>query len=212
MTGENGIGVAERTQRPVSGEKTRGRDMTKSKRKAMKANNAKRSAQMRGKVSLPKWDHGAMGQANRIGLMVEERADVDPETGKRVNPNGVTGVRRVDLLEYWRNRNSITEGGYQAAVRLRDAYEATMCSKPSLPDNDRVQSSPKPDMAVAIQIDRISRFDAMMRHVRHADRQIISACVLDGNHPRSLPQFNGGRHREGFAHLRAALDYISDRI
>ena len=184
----------------------------KARRKALKANNARRSAQMRGKVSLPQWDHGAMGQANRIGLMVEERADVDPETGKRVNPNGVTGVRRVDLLEFWRNRNSITEGGYQAAVRLRDAYEATMCSKPSLPDNDRVQSSPKPDTAVAIQIDRISRFDAMMRHVRHADRQIISACVLDGKHPRTLPQFKGDRHREGLAHLRAALDYLSDRI
>lgn len=188
--------------------------MSKARRKALKANNTRRSAQMRGKVSVAQtpWDHGATGQANRIGLVIEERGEVDANTGKRTNPNGVTGVRRVDLLEFWRNRNSITEGGYQAAVRLRDAYEATMCSKPSLPDNDRVQSSPKPDMAVAIQIDRISRFDAMMRHVRHADRQIISACVLDGKHPRSLPQFNGGRHREGFAHLRAALDYISDRI
>ena len=87
-----------------------------------------------------------------------------------------------------------------------------MCSKPSLPDNDRVQSSPKPDTAVAIQIDRISRFDAMMRHVRQADLQIVSTCVLDGKHPRTLPQFNGDRYREGFAHLRAALDYISDRI
>ena len=184
----------------------------KARRKALKANNARRSAQTRGKVSLPQWDHGAMGQANRVNMVVEERADVDPETGKKVNPNGVTGVRRVDLLEFWRNRNSITEGGYQAAVRLRDAYEATMCSKPSLHDNDRVQSSPKPDMAVAIQIDRISRFDAMMRHVRQSDRQIVSTCVLDGKRPCTLPQFKGDRQREGLAHLRAALDYISDRI
>lgn len=188
--------------------------MSKARRKALKANNSRRSSQTRGKVTVAKspWDHGATGQANRAGLVIEDRADIDPETGKAINPNGITGVRRVDLLEFWRNRRTITESGYQAAVRLRDAYEATMCSKPSLPDNDRVQSSPKPDMAVAIQIDRISRFDAMMRHVRHADRQIISACVLDGKHPRSLPQFNGDRHREGLAHLRAALDYISDRI
>ena len=184
----------------------------KARRKALKAVNASRSARMRGKVSLPQWDHGAMGQANRIGLMVEERADVDPETGKKVNPNGVTGVRRVDLLEFWRNRKSITESGYQAAVRLRNAYEATMCGPSALPDNDRVQSSPKPDHAISIQIDRISRFEAMMRHVRQADRQIIIACVLDGKHPGALPQFKGDRHREGFAHLRAALDYLSDRI
>lgn len=184
----------------------------KARRKALRAVNASRAARMRGKVSLPQWDHGAMGQANRVNMVVEERADVDPETGKRVNPNGVTGVRRVDLLEFWRNRKSITESGYQAAVRLRNAYEATMCSRPSLPDNDRVQSSPKPDHAISIQIDRISRFEVMMRHVRQADRQIIIACVLDGKHPGALPQFMGDRHREGFAHLRAALDYLSDRI
>ena len=87
-----------------------------------------------------------------------------------------------------------------------------MCRPSALPENDRVQSSPKPDHAISIQIDRISRFDAMMRHVRREDRQIISACVLDGKHPGALPQFKGDRHREGFAHLRAALDYLSDRI
>lgn len=185
---------------------------SKAKKKALRANNARRSASMRGKVSLPQWDHGAMGQANRAGLVIEERGEVDSGTGKRVNPNGVTGVRRVDLLEFWRNRKSITEGGYQAAVRLRDAYEATMCAKPSLPDNDRVQSSPKPDHAVSIQIDRISRFERMMRQVRQQDRQIISACVLDGKHPGALSQFKGERCREGFIHLRDALDYLSDRI
>ena len=128
----------------------------KARRKALKANNARRSAQTRGKVSLPQWDHGAMGQANRVNMVVEERADVDPETGKKVNP--------------------------------------------------------KPDMAVAIQIDRISRFEVMMRGVRDADRQIVRACVLDGRHPSQLPQYQGDKSRDGFAHLRAALDYLSDRI
>ena len=87
-----------------------------------------------------------------------------------------------------------------------------MCRPSALPDNDRVQSSPKPDHAISIQIDRISRFDAMMRHVRREDRQIISACVLDGKHPRTLPQFKGDRHVEAFRQLRGALEYLSDRI
>lgn len=184
----------------------------KARRKALRAVNASRAARMRGKVSLPQWDHGAMGQANRVNMVVEERADVDPETGKRVNPNGVTGVRRVDMLECWRNRKSITEGGYQAAVRLRNAYEATMCRPSAMPDNDRVQSSPKPDHAISIQIDRISRFEVMMRGVRDRDRHIVRACVLDGRHPSQLPQYQGDKSRDGFAHLRAALDYLSDRI
>lgn len=156
------------------------------------------------------WDHGAMGAANRVGLVVEERGEVDPKTGKMQNPNGVTGVRRVDLLEFWHKRGSITADGFTAAVALRDAFEATMRSKPALPDNDRVQSSPKPDHAVTIQIDRISRFEAIMRHVAAADRGIVSACVLHGRHPSSI--YGPFRQREGFEHLSNALDNLADSL
>ena len=161
-------------------------------------------------VTPSPWDHGAMGQANRIGLVVEERGEVDTKTGKRQNPNGVTGVRRVDLLEFWHRRGSISTDGYNFAEKLRDAFEATMKAKPALPDNDRVQSSPKPDHAVTIQIDRISRFEAIMRHVNREDRAIISACVLEGRHPSSV--YGPMRSREGFEHLRNALDASADSM
>ncbi|TWI32753.1 hypothetical protein [Paracoccus sulfuroxidans] len=161
-------------------------------------------------VSLPAWDHGAMGAANRIGLVVEDRGEVDARTGKVQNPNGVTGVRRVDLLEFWLKRGSISQEGHAAAVKLRDAFEATMRSKPALPDNDRVQSSPKPDHAVTIQIDRISRFQAIMRHVQDSDRAIVRACVMEGRHPSSI--YGALRVREGFEHLRNALDSLADSL
>ncbi|MDK8874394.1 MULTISPECIES: hypothetical protein [Paracoccus] len=161
-------------------------------------------------VTMPasNWDHGAEGQANRIGLVVEQRGEIDPKTGKMQNPNGVTGVRRVDLLEFWHRRGTISTEGFNAAEALRNAFEATMRGKAALPDNDRVQSSPKPDHAVGIQIDRISRFQALMRHVHPGDREIVTACVLDGRHPSSV--YGALRVREGFEHLRNALDGLAD--
>ena len=156
------------------------------------------------------WDHGATGPANRIGLVVEERGEKDARTGKVTNPNGVTGVRRVDLLEYWHKRGSISTGGYNAAIKLRDAYEATMRDKPALPGNDRVQSSPKPDQAIAIRMDYISRYVALARKIERQDREIIICCVLDGAHPSRV--YGALRTKEGFAHLRDALDRLHSAL
>jgi hypothetical protein len=151
-----------------------------------------------------------MGQANRHGLVVEERGDLDPATGKTVNPNGVTGARRVDLLEYWHKRGTISTEGYNAAEALRNAFEATMRGPAALPDNDRVQSSPKPDHAIDIHIDRISRFQGIMRHVSRDDRAIVSACVLEGKHPSRV--YGSTRVRQGLAHLREALDRMAQSM
>lgn len=156
------------------------------------------------------WDHGAMGAANRIGLVVEERGDLDLRSGKITNPNNVTGVRRVDILDFWHRRGTITTGGFNAAVKLRDAFEGTMRGKPALPENDRVQSSPKPDHAVTIQIDRISQFTRYMGQVIPGDRAIISACVLDGHHPSSI--YGALRVKEGLQHLREALERLSKAL
>lgn len=176
----------------------------KARGKALKAVAARESGRAPVSLAETPWDHGATGKANRIGLVVEERGEKDAKTGKTINPNGVTGARRVDLLEFWHKRGSISTEGYNAAEMLRNAFEATQRGKPALPDNDRVQSSPKPDHAVDIQIDRISRFEGLMRHVRITDRAIVTACVLDGQHPGRI--VGPLRVREGFAILRQALD------
>ena len=182
--------------------------MTKAATKAKRRAGRPRKTEITG-MNTP-WDHGAMGAANRHGLIVEERGEVNPATGKVTNPNNVTGVRRRDILEFWHTRGTITTGGYNAAVALRDAFEATMRGKPALPDNDRVQSSPKPDHAVTIQIDRIARFTRYMGLVCADDREIVSACVLDGHHPSSV--YGALRCKEGLQHLREALDRLSSAL
>lgn len=189
-----------------------------SKKRSLKLN-AKRRASLAGVLARSKatvsldaspWDHGAEGKANRHGLVVEERGDLDPKTGKVTNPNGVTGVRRVDLLEYWHKRGTISTAGFNAASALRDAFEATQKSPPCLPDNDRVQASPKPDHAVTIQIDRISRYHHLRKFVHPTDAAIIDRCVLGGEHPGKV--YGALRTRQGFDDLREALDRMADRM
>lgn len=168
---------------------------------------SRRAKAKRDRATLPTpWDHGATGQANRIGLVVEERGEVDPATGKVVNPNKVTGVRRVDLIEFWAQRGTISEGGATAAKALRSVYDDTLRGPPALPDNDRVQSSPKPDHAIDIQVERISRFARLMRLVADQDREIVTVCVLDGGHPARV--YGATRTAEGFTHLREALNRL----
>jgi hypothetical protein len=188
--------------------KTRSRKLTPKSRASLAGVMARRKTGIT--LDQCPWDHGADGQANRKGLVVEERGEIDPKTGKVTNPNGVTGVRRVDLLDYWHKRGSISAAGFNAASALRDAFEATQKSPPCLPDNDRVQASPKPDHAVTIQIDRISRYHHLRKFVHPCDAHIIDRCVLGGEHPGKV--YGALRTRQGFDDLRDALDRMADRM
>lgn len=153
------------------------------------------------------WDFGARGSANQQGLVIEDATEETPD-GRTANPNGVKRARRVDMLERWHRLGQISTAGYNAAEKLRDAFEATGRA-PGWPDNDRVQSSPKPDQAVEIQIDRLSRFHVVAKHVSGEDRAIINHCVLSGGIPSGLREYRGRNHAKGIAHLRDALDRLA---
>lgn len=165
-------------------------------------------------LAVAPWDMGAAGPANRAGLEVEDAMDIDPETGEVRNPNGIKRARRVDMLGVWHRRGWISTAGYNAAEKLRDAFEATQRA-PGWPDNDRVQSSPKPDHAVTIQIDRLSGYHAIARLILAGDVQIITACVLDRGGPDRVRDRVGRRPyigetaRDGYRHLSEALDRLA---
>ena len=155
------------------------------------------------------WDLGAKGQANQRDLILEDATETTPE-GSAANPNGVKRMRRVDMLERWHRLGKISTAGYNAAERLRDAFEATERA-PGWPDNDRVQSSPKPDHAVTIQIDRLSKFHAIAKHVARDDQRIMNHCVLSRGTPCGLREYRG-QPEKGMAALRDALDRLADKM
>jgi hypothetical protein len=168
------------------------------------------------------WDMGATGPANRAWLVTEERGETDPETGEKRNPNNVQGVRRIDNIEVWHNcfiggkynRAWITTEQYNAAIDYRDAFEATMLAPGTDYARPIVDSSPKPDHAVTIQMDRIARYERAARSIAPQDRPILWHCVIMGGLPSTLringqQIYQGDGFEAGYIALRAALDRLA---
>ncbi len=165
-------------------------------------------------LAQPQWDMGASGKANRHGLQQEEAGEIDATTGKMVNPNNIRRMRRVDMLEHWQRHGTISQAGYAAACKLRNAFENTQRSPGTSFEQDRVDSSPKPDHAVAIAIDRISGFHKVNRFVIADDQPLVHHCVLGGGSPASLRVrgvriYYGPNYASGLVALSAALDRLA---
>ena len=158
------------------------------------------------------WDHGAMGAANRVGLVVEGRGEINPRTGKAENPNGVTGVRRVDMLEVYFRRGAISVEGYNAGERLRAAWLRTEMGLGAKWISDRVDGCAGFQSALSVQIDRVSALARLSRAIGDGDRRIIGVVVYDGGGIGALPEYRGRRHQAGLVAMHDALDRLAERM
>jgi hypothetical protein len=157
------------------------------------------------------WDMGARPAARESLAVIEGRGELDTATGTVINPNDVKGLRYRDMLEIWHRKGAISTAGYNAGEKLRNAWEGTQRG-PGWPDNDRVQSSPKPDHAVEIQIDRISALQAITKRIPEGDRDILTACVMEEGTPARIRGYRGPGYQIGMKHLRDALDRLAVAI
>ena len=160
------------------------------------------------------WDHGPDTYLARRGTVVEQVEGVDPDTGKKINPNSVTRRRRVDQVEkLWRS-DKITRDQYEAAKKLREAFLATQRTPPAI-KAVQVDSSPKPDAAIAMQIDRVSKFHAIARHIPTNAAPLVDAVVMmDRPVSGDLGDGRANGHRTAIRliHLRLALDAVARGI
>lgn len=151
------------------------------------------------------FDMGAMGPANRICLVVEDRPDVDVETGKAANPNKRKGVRRVPWIEAYFKSGRLTISQWNTARTLRDAAEGVV-TQDSLAaifiDRGFAQSDPQSAM-----VDARAAFRAMWARVPNDCRPVVSRVVLEDS-----PVWSGkggaatDRH---FARLQRGLDAVT---
>lgn len=165
-------------------------------------------------VTLAKNDYFDVGPktaAARQGLIIEEAKIWDEKKGKYVNPNGVKRARRIDMCESYHKRGKITDRQRNAATKLRDAWEATMKSPPSL-NFIQVDSCPKPDKQTAMMIDRISKFAAIMKRVPKGSKVVIDAVVLENQSIGYLKKYRAYKFEEGLAALQAGLDAVADGL
>ena len=167
------------------------------------------------RVAPEPWDMGANGPANAVreSAVVEGiDPEVDPDTGDvtRRNPNGVKRRVFYDMLDVYHRRGWITTRGYNAGAALRAAWERTEYGGTWL--HERVDSTPKPDAAVARQVDRMSRLIGITKRIPREDWRILISVACEKNAIGCLPEYRGYNHEAGRAHLYAALERLADRL
>jgi hypothetical protein len=166
-----------------------------------------RASEPKGAVSLAaSGDLGAMGAANRSRVVVETVKDDDAGHGT------MKRARVVDMLDVWMGNGTISTEQWNTAVILRAAWERTQQTPGTDYARPRVDSSPKPDHAIAIQTDRISKLRAAWANIRPTDEPIVLHCVIDGLIPATLRMpsgrrpYRGANYQMGLQALRDALD------
>lgn len=144
-------------------------------------------------------DHGPDTPAQRAGSHLEAVPEDKNQMGRRV---------REERL-WWMHHKAkpghrINLRQYQAGKAIRDAW----CRKEMLSSGgelrEQVDNSPRPDAAVAAQIDAISHFKFIMDAVPSAHRSVVEHVCFD-NLPIST-------HKDGKAMLQVALDLVANKL
>lgn len=122
------------------------------------------------------WDCGASGPANQIGLVTEEAAEIDAETGKRDNPNRVTRKRRQSMIEKYFLARKLTRDQFNIAKELRDAAEGRKHVDPlaALPIDRQLFDDPE-----AAKFDARRTYRRMMDIVPLFARPVVERVVVD---------------------------------
>jgi hypothetical protein len=124
------------------------------------------------------WDMGATGPANQIGLVDQERGEVDLATGKVINPNRVFGKVRMPVFMRMMKQNRITPEHAASAQRLYAAWAGHPTRDPIAAISDRVDRSGTTDPNV-IMVDRRREFRTLWAMVPDDCKPVVEHVILD---------------------------------
>mgnify|MGYP001803260075 CR=1 FL=1 len=116
-------------------------------------------------------DHGTGTQAALAGTVLEAVTDE-----KGANPNHMGRRRRVDVLD----AINLTMRQRQAAEAIRDAFSRVEMLSSGGPLKEQVQSSPKPDRAIAVQVDANSRWVHVTKPIPYRARELVEHVCCYG--------------------------------
>lgn len=158
-------------------------------------------------------DMGASSKAQWADCIVEPAVDIDPETGKEAkNPNGSQRRRRLSRIDDMHRRKQLDNRQWQAAQHLQDAWESTLRT-PEKIKRVQVDTSPKPDAQIAIQVDRMTRLVAVSRYIPQHAKQVVWWVVCDNRSVASMPGARNTYRRSRYTErLRDGLDALASAL
>lgn len=148
-------------------------------------------------ITMPEvpWDMGATGPANQVGLVTEERGEVDLATGERINPNRVFGKVRMPMFMRMLRQGRIDASHAAAAERLYAAWAGHPTRDPLAAFGNRVDGGGCDDANVT-RIDRQREFFQLKAMVPAKCWPVVEHVVIEDKSIRSMA---GCSHAEAFA-------------
>ena len=160
-----------------------------------------------------RWDMGPDTPAQRAGKVIESADYIDPETGKRINPNNVKRARRIDLIEAYhtRDRPILDTRQFRAAQLLRNACEATQKSAPAI-KKVQVDTSPDYGAPAITAMERAKAVALIKSFIPPECRPVIDVVVLQNRAIGSHPAYKAWNHAKGVALLQRGLDAVAEGL
>ena len=162
-------------------------------------------------VAATPWETRPLTRTSGMNSVVEAAAYMDPETGKKINPNGVSRRRRVSWLEVYKNRGLITDRQMRAGLAIQEAFERTQGSSPAI-KKVQVDSSPKPDHAIEMTLKRIGDYHAVARLVPKSYAIFIDHVAVQNAPLTSMKGCRGPAVRKYMRRLSEGLNGLADNL
>ena len=128
-------------------------------------------------VAAVPWDQGATGPANQIGLVTQERGEVDLATGRRINPNRVFGKVRMPIFMRYQRQGRLTQAHVATAQRIYAAWAGYPSKDPIAAIADRVDGGGGSDANVSA-IDKRREFYILKAMIPARSWAIVEHVVL----------------------------------
>lgn len=143
-------------------------------------------------------DHGTGTQAAMAGTVLEPLVD---ERGG--NPNNLGQRRRMDVIEAL----GLDMRQKQAATAIRDAHCRVEMLSSGGELKEQVDASPKPDAAVAAQVDALSNRSRYMAAVPRDFRKVVEHVCWNNQPISKLP----GSRNSHSACFKVAMDLVANK-
>lgn len=179
--------------------------MARKKSQTLAATIARHSGRKKPTLPTPAWDMGADGRANQAGLVREERPVIDPDTGKKSNPNGIHGMRRVSVVGLLHRADLLTVKQVNTADQLFRAACGQLHQDSLAALGTKVDDGTSDPQAHAFDTRR--DFHRLWEMVPEGSRAVIEHIVLR-NQP-SRKDANSRAWRDELALLRDGLDELA---
>ena len=148
--------------------------------------------------------NGDWGPQTQAAVANSELVEVTDENGK--NPNRMKRRQRIDVLARLVKSDAISMRQFQAGEAIRDAYSRVEMLSSGGELKEVVDSSARPDAAVAAQVEAHSRWAIISRLIRSEERAIVEHVCIKGQRLQAITQPRAARF------LHDALNRVADGL